>query len=105
MTPEQQAVIRDHVGRAIKDAADAWAAGEGCDELLDWDAEYCGALADAAIAAHLKALEAAGLCVAPVEPDLMMAQAGKNSLNRVSDDREFEDAEDCYRIMIAARPR
>jgi hypothetical protein len=48
---------------AIRAAADAWAAGEGCDESLGWSDEYCETLARFAI-------------LASREPTLAMVQAG-----------------------------
>ena len=64
--------LRERIARAIEDKADAWAAGEGCDELLDWAPDYRNALADAALAA----IEASGThVVVPAEPTEEMIEA------------------------------
>lgn len=86
MTPEQQAAIREAVLNAIRDAF-----------CTDDNYPWFGEAADAAIAAHLKALEVAGLCVVPLEPTIKMV-AEANRLNHPRD-------RDVYLTMLAARPR
>jgi hypothetical protein len=95
MTPEQQAAIRE----AVHDATVTVYFNGG--SIID--------CADAAIAAHLRALEAAGLCVVPIEPTNEMSDAAYNADLDIywgySADGRPGSAEDVYRLMIAARPR
>ncbi len=72
---------------AIGNAADAWAAGEGCDEVGVLDAEYCERLARAAIAAMREPTEA--MLDALDDPD-----AAERLLQRAS------WREDIWRAMI-----
>jgi len=82
MTEEQRAAIREAVQLVLHD----WLQSGG--SLPEG--------ADAAITAHLAALEAAGLVVVPIEPTDEMLEAGNDVLlaNRP-----------VYRALVAARPR
>ena len=79
----------DAVGHAIEDAVNAWNAGEGCDDLVLWDADYRQALGRAAIEA-MRDVEC-----------LPMLLAGKNALFSCSEDPTIEAAHDCFRAMLA----
>lgn len=66
------------------------------------------AMADAAISAHLAALEEAGWVVTPREATEAMCDAGRCEIDfedRISDRVEKLEAGDCYRAMIKAAPK
>ena len=56
------------MGRAIEEAVNAWNAGEGCDDLVMWGADYRQALGHAAIKALREPTEAMLNAAAAVPP-------------------------------------
>jgi hypothetical protein len=86
MTPEQKAAICEAVARAMH--PDDW-------QCLSRNAR-CNAMltAGAAVSAHLKALEAAGYAVVPVEPTFEMLRAAAT-----------DEGANPWLAMIEARPR
>lgn len=94
MTPEQQAAIREEVKATISRIFAP---------AIDFRAPYAKQMlemaTDAAIAAHLKALEAAGWVLVPIEPTPDMMLAAEKQHNWLGEWPET------YQAMIAARPR
>lgn len=94
--------LEEAVARAINPAP--WA--EWGYALPDREAQRASALATArhAIAAHLAALEAAGLIVVPIEPDERMLETGANRWNTHHPglNETYPNERATYRAMIAA---
>lgn len=102
MTPEQKAAVRETVRDAIADYQGGCMDAR-CTHPMSGNCE-CALSADAAMAAHIAALEAAGYAIVPVEPtDDMVNSEFDEPAHRLP--ITADEIYDIWRAMLAARPR